>query len=95
MTHWTWSPAKNRANLRKHRLSFERARRVFDDPFLLSRLDTGSDEERWLSIGLIEGVAVVVVHTWAENEGQIATGRIISARKATKHEKKAYEESAI
>ena len=92
MTTWTWSPAKNRANQRKHRLSFEKAQRAFDDPLLLSRLDTGSVEERWQSIGLIEGVAVIVVHTWVEDEGQEATGRIISARKATKHEKKAYEE---
>ncbi len=95
MTNWTWSPAKNRANQRKHRLSFEKAQRVFDDPLLLSRLDEGSSEERWQSIGLIEGVAVVVVHTWVEDEGQEATGRIISARKATQHEKKAYEEGGF
>lgn len=91
MTTWTWSPAKNRANQRKHCLSFETAQRVFDDPLLLSLLDEGSGEERWQSVGLIDGVAVVVVHTWGEDEGQEATGRIISARKATKHEKKAYE----
>ena len=95
MTTWTWSSAKNRANRRKHHISFERAQCVFDDPLLLSRPDTGATEERWQSIGLIDGVAVVVVHTWVENEGQEASGRIISARRATRHEKKAYEEGGF
>jgi hypothetical protein len=95
MTTWTWSPAKNRAHQRKHRLSFEKAQQVFDDPLLLSRLDEGSPEERWQSIGLVDGVAVVVVHTWVEDERQEPLGRIISARKATKHEKEAYEEGGF
>ena len=95
MTTWSWNSSKNRANQRKHRLSFEMAQRVFDDPLLLSRLDQRSGEERWQSIGLIDGVAVVVVHTWLEGEGQEAMGRIISARKATKHEKKAYEAGSL
>ncbi|MSO98756.1 MAG: BrnT family toxin [Rhodospirillaceae bacterium] len=95
MTHWTWDPAKNRANRRKHRLSFENAKRVFDDPLALSRLDTGSREERWLTLGLIEGVAVIVIHTWNETADNAATGRIISARKATKSEIKAYQDGAF
>jgi uncharacterized protein len=92
MTSWTWNPSKDRANRRKHRLSFETAQRVFDDPLALSRLDLSAGEERWQTIGLIEGVAVLVAHTWGEDEGQRASGRIISARKATRHEKKAYED---
>ena len=95
MTIWTWNSAKNRANQRKHRISFEKAQRVFDDPLLFSRLDERASEERWQSIGLIDGVAFVVVHTWVEGEGQESLGRIISARKATGHEQKKYEEGGF
>jgi uncharacterized DUF497 family protein len=95
MTDWTWDPAKDRANRRKHRLSFEAARRVFDDPLHLSRPDASAGEERWRTMGLIEGVAVVVIHTWDEDGQGNASGRIISARKATRHEKRAYEEGGF
>ena len=95
---WDWNEAKNRSNQRKHRLSFEQARRVFDDPFAISKLDTRSQEERWHTVGMVEGVVIIVVHTWQaddetrgpyEHEG---AGRLISARKATRRETKAYEE---
>jgi uncharacterized DUF497 family protein len=92
MAVWTWDPRKNLANQRKHRLSFEKAQQVFDDPLVLSRLDGEAGEERWQSIGLIDGVAVVIVHTWREIEGGEIEGRIISARKATRNEKRIYEE---
>ncbi|MBM3513021.1 MAG: BrnT family toxin [Alphaproteobacteria bacterium] len=87
---WTWNPATNLANQRKHRLSFEMAQRVFDDPFVLSRRDNNRDEERWISIGMIEELIVVVVHTWRDDDELGSDGRIISARKATKHEQKVY-----
>jgi uncharacterized DUF497 family protein len=92
---WTWSADKDRANRRKHRISFDKAQRVFDDPLVVSSLDTDSVEERWRSIGLIGGVATVVVHTWDQQEGREPSGRIISARRATRHEKKAYQEGAF
>ncbi len=92
---WTWDPAKDRANRRKHGLSFDTARRVFDDPLALSRLDTSSEEEeRWTTVGLIGSVVVLIVHTWPEPDGGGETiGRIISARKATPHERRVYEEA--
>jgi hypothetical protein len=87
---WTWSLAKDRENKRKHGLSFETARLVFDDPHAMSRPDPFPDEERWQTIGLIGRTAIFVVHTWPEGSEKV--GRIISARKATSHERRAYEE---
>jgi uncharacterized DUF497 family protein len=93
MTAWTWDVRKNEANQRKHRVSFELASKVFEDPLALSLLDENADEERWLTVGKVEGVAVfVVVHTWHEPDDDEPHGRIISARKATKREVKVYKE---
>lgn len=91
---WTWDAGKDRANQRKHKLSFELAQRVFDDPFAASRPDPCPDEERWQTIGMIGAVAVIVMHTALEADPATGeeTGRIISARKATTHERKTYEE---
>ena len=90
---WTWDTRKNRSNQRTHGLSFETAVLVFDDPLAASRLDSGTDEERWQTVGAIGHVVVLVVHTWPElDDSDEEVGRIISARKATAHERKAYEE---
>lgn len=91
---WTWDADKDRINKAKHGLSFELAQRVFDDPLAVSRPDPDPDEARWQTVGLIGAVAVLVIHTWPETDPEIGdeTGRIISARKATSHERKAYEE---
>ena len=91
---WTWDPGKAKANRAKHGLSFETAVLVFDDPLHASKSDTHPDGDRWHTIGLVEEVLLLVVHTWPEEteEGELA-GRIISARKATAHERKAYEGS--
>jgi hypothetical protein len=91
--NWAWDDAKNRANRQKHGISFEVAQKVFIDPFVVSRIDTSANEERWQSMGMVGTVTIMVVHT---TETDPATGcefgRIISARKATSHERKAYEE---
>jgi len=86
---WAWDPAKAVANERDHHLSFET-----DDPLHLSRLDVHPDGDRWQTIGLIGPVVVLVVHTWPEEDtnGDEPVGRVISARKATAAERKAYEE---
>jgi uncharacterized DUF497 family protein len=47
-------------------------------------------EERWQTVGVVGRTTIFVVHTWPE--GRDEAGRIISARKATSHERKAYEE---
>ncbi len=88
---WEWDEDKNRANRRKHDIGFETARLVFRDPLAVSRLDPHSAEERWQTIGRIRNSTVVVIHTWPEaKEGM--PGRIISAREATRPERKTYEE---
>ena len=53
-----------------------------------------SPKRRWQTIGMVENLTLVVVHTWptVEPEGTDEVGRIISARKATAHERRAYEE---
>ncbi len=86
---WTWDDEKSRTNKRKHGLGFETAQLVFNDPLALSRRDPYSFEARWQTMGMIRNVVVFVVHTWPETEHGV--GRIISARKATAHERRAYE----
>ena len=94
---WTWDDNKNRTNKRDRGLSFEAAQYVFTDPLAVSRPDPYPDEERWQTIGLIGQLTVFVVHTWPESEPVTGeeTGRIISARRATAHERRAYEEGTF
>jgi uncharacterized DUF497 family protein len=87
---WTWNLAKNRDNKRKRGLSFETAQLIFDDPHALTRPDPFPHEDRWQTMGVVGQVTLLVVHTWPESETE--GGRIISARKATAHERRAYEE---
>lgn len=90
---WVWDAEKNAGNKRKHGLSFETASLVFNDPLATSRRDHHPEEERWQTIGLIGHVLVLVVHTSPEvDDTDEETGRIISARKATAHERRVYEE---
>jgi uncharacterized DUF497 family protein len=94
---WEWDVAKNKGNLRKHRISFETAALVFDDPLALSVRDLRHGEDRWHTLGLLGGVLILVVHTWPAYSpvAKEETGRIISARKATGHERRAYEEGLL
>lgn len=92
-----WDERKNRANLRKHRVSFEDATWVFLDPLRATYPDRVVDgEERWHAIGRFEGVTLLlVVHvTWEEWDGDetVEVVRIISARKAEARERARYEE---
>jgi hypothetical protein len=89
-----WEDRKSLANLKKHGVSFESARLVFDDPLHLSRQDRVVDGElRWQTIGMAGGaVLLLVAHTWRETEEGEEHIRIISARKATKTERKVYEQ---
>ena len=91
---WDWDDEKNKTNKQKHGLSFETARLVFADPLAASRRDPHPEEQRWQTIGLIGPVVILVVHTTAELDLETGEerGRIISARKATKHERNTYEE---
>ncbi|HEY7299608.1 MAG TPA: BrnT family toxin [Xanthobacteraceae bacterium] len=91
---WTWNSKKATANRAKHGLSFDAAVHVFEDPFHASKPDPHPDGDRWHTIGLVGSALVLVIHTWPEShsEEDEPIGRIISARKATPRERKAYEQ---
>jgi uncharacterized DUF497 family protein len=86
---FTWDERKDRANKRKHGISFETAIPVFDDPFHVSRQDREVEgEARWQTIGMVQGVQVLLVAYTVEEEGDLV--RILSARKATPRERRIY-----
>jgi uncharacterized DUF497 family protein len=60
-------------------------------------MDPDPDEARWVTVGVVGPVTILAVHTWPEagTEGGEPIGRIISARKATSRERKAYEEGSF
>ncbi len=91
MIRYEWDEEKNKVNQRKHDIDFVTAALVFDDPFcvtFIERLSGG--EERWHAIGSIENIIViVVVHTYRQDDSDEVI-RIISARRATRHERKLY-----
>lgn len=87
-----WDEKKNRANITKHKISFEEAKSVFYDENarLIPDPEHSIDEERFLLLGFSSKLKMlVVVHTYRENDEVI---RIISARKATKSETIYYNE---
>lgn len=89
-----WDQAKNETNKTKHGIDFETAQLVFDDPFCVNFVERVTDrEERWHAIGSIEDVIIlVVVHTYRE-EGSEEAIRIISARLATRRERRLYAQA--
>lgn len=80
-----WDDRKAASNLRKHRVSFDLARMVFDDPLAIDDVDEDEPEDRSRRIGLAEGLVLVVVYTM---RGERI--RFISARKASKREQENY-----
>jgi len=84
MIKYTWDEAKNKTNLAKHGVDFETATLVFEDPFCIAFADSIKEGEmRWH--------AIVVGHAHGI-EGFDEVIRIISCRRALKHERKLYEE---
>ena len=87
---FTWSPAKARANEKKHGVSFTEAQSVFVDEQarLLDDPDHSEDEDRFLLLGMSSRLRVLVdVRAYREATGVI---RLLSARKATPRERAAY-----
>lgn len=88
-----WDTNKEKINIKKHSVSFERASYVFADQFALSKFDDehSSDEDRWIILGKsLDETLLLVVHTFRDIDG-LEFVRIISARKATKKEKQVYQ----
>jgi uncharacterized protein len=83
-----WDERKNEENIRKHGFDFEDAPEIFEFPMLV-RLDDREDygEDRWSGVGVTQGRIVVVVFA-EKDDGE--TIRIISLRKAMRHEREAY-----
>lgn len=95
---WTWDAAKDLANRRRHRLSLGDGIAVLDgDALAISRPDPHPDGDRWQTVGVARDVAILfVVHTEpVEYQDGRVIGRIISVRKATRHEREAYENGAF
>jgi uncharacterized DUF497 family protein len=84
-----WNKSKAKGNYAKHGVSFEMAKKVFKDPFAVEFLDDRQEygEERFVILGMADGYVLYVAY--AERNGLI---RIISARRATKHEQETYLE---
>ena len=90
-----WDETKNRINKSKHGVDFETATHVFEDTLLASRVERiVNAEERWQTIGMSEGLLLLLVVHLCSLEDEI-TVRIISARKADKHERKRYEKGTF
>lgn len=84
-----WDDKKATANLKKHKISFEEATTIFDDPLMITFPDTqhSDEEDRCIGIGKTDkGIILVVVHIDKEE-----TIRLISCRKATASERRRYE----
>ena len=81
-----WDPKKAISNERKHAITFEFATGVFEDSGRTERPDESSAaEERWATVGVVEGVEIYVVYT-VRNEAI----RLITARRATRNEREEY-----
>ena len=85
-----WDAEKAASNAKKHGVSFQEAATAFGDPFSVTIVDPdhSEDEDRYVLLGeTYQGRLVVVVHTDREE-----TVRIISARLASRRERKSYEQ---
>jgi len=95
MIDFEWDSVKARANLKKHGISFLEAKSVFYDEFAIQFYDAENSEredDRFLMLGLsCESRILIVCHCQRDSGNTI---RIISARKATRNERKFYEGDA-
>jgi len=88
-----WDEEKNRLNLKRHKIRFETAVLIFEDPHAVTIPDRLHDEEeeRFITVGRLEGeIILFVINTEREIDGEEVI-RLLSARKATPSERKIYE----
>ncbi len=89
---FSWDSKKAKANLKKHKVSFEEAKTVFYDPAAKIAYDPdhSNDEDRYILVGYGQSSSLLfVVHIYKESDEII---HIISARKATNRERRDFEE---
>lgn len=91
MIKFIWDDAKAESNLKKHDVSFFEAKSVFYDEFAMQFFDSehSESEDRFIMLGMSSESRILVVCHCERGSGE--TIRIISARKATKNERKHYE----
>jgi uncharacterized DUF497 family protein len=100
---YEWDEEKNHRNQKKHDgISFELAALVFEDEHCLIGLDRIDErgEQRWHAIGAVSiepnvAAVLLVVHVFREDKHGEEIIRIISARKAEKHELRRYQEQEM
>ena len=93
--YFEWDPKKAKENIKKHKVSFERAVSIFLDPRAISIFDEkhSESEDRWVTMGIDRtGALLIVVHTFHQKSREEYKIRIISARKATRKETMQYKE---
>jgi uncharacterized DUF497 family protein len=82
-----WHPEKAAANLRKHRVDFADAETALHDERAMTRPDDDPEGERFVTLGMdAMGRLLVVVYEWRDDDV-----RLISARKASRSERRQYE----
>jgi len=94
--NFEWDPIKARDNPEKHGVAFDEAATVFKDPKAISIYDPdhSETEDRWVTMGISEkGRLLIVSHTFRKESEDAVAIRIISSRKATRHETASYGES--
>lgn len=91
MIKFEWDPSKGIKNEEKHGVSFDEAQSVFFDEYAIQFFDEehSHKEDRFLMLGLSNETRILLVCHCERDEGE--TIRIISARKATKNERKYYK----
>ena len=84
-----WDESKRRLVIEQHGIDFRDAVRIFEGPFR-ETVSPGAEEERWLAVGLLDGIEIAVVYT-------IRNGRrrIITARRARTNERRDYHAYVI
>jgi uncharacterized protein len=83
-----WDEAKNQHNIAKHGIDFADAHRIFASPMVVRSDDRHEyGEQRWIALGNLDGIIVVLVFTRRGNKT-----RMISIRKGNKHERQIYQD---
>jgi len=84
---YTWDPVKNRRNIARHGIAFEDAVKIFEGP-TLERVDDRFEygEVRVYAIGIVNEIEITVIYTDVSQTER----RIISARRAERHEREAF-----
>jgi uncharacterized protein len=82
-----WDNNKNISNIKNHDIDFHDAWMIFENP-MLRKIDTRNNygEERWVALGKLHQIVVVIVYTHRSTKI-----RVISIRRANRHERKIYE----